>query len=103
MRLVDVVVHYFRVEAFGVLAEALHEIRALHAVGIGRPVVDVGRRHQLAALRDAGNQHRLQIRTSGVHRRGIAGGAGTENEQAGVARAASRHPGKNYKAAVLLT
>ena len=66
---VDVVEHDLGVEALGVLQEALHQVGALHAVDVGRPVVDVGRRHQLAALRDAGDQHRLQVGARGVDRR----------------------------------
>ena len=75
----------FGVEALGVLLEALHQVRALHAVGIGRPVVDVGGGHQLAALGQAGDQHRLQIGAGGIDGGGIAGGAGTEDQEAGVA------------------
>ena len=81
---VDVVEHDLGVEALGVLQEALHQVRALHAVDVGRPVVDVGRRHQLAALRDAGDEHRLQVGARGVDRGGVAGGAGAEDQDSGV-------------------
>ena len=76
--------HDLGVEALGVLQEALHQVRAHHAVDVGRPVVDVGRRHQLAALGDAGDEHRLQVGARGVDRRGVAGGAGAEDQDAGV-------------------
>ena len=75
-----------RVEALGVLQEALHQVGALHAVDVGRPVVDVGRRHQLAALGDAGDQHRLQVGARGVEGGGVAGRAGAEDQDAGVLR-----------------
>ena len=74
------------VEALGVLLEARHQVRALHAVGVGGPVVDVGGRHQLAALRETGDQHRLQVGARGVYCGGVAGGAGAEDQQAGVLR-----------------
>ena len=82
--LVDVVEHDLGVEALGVLEEALHQVGAHDAVDVGRPVVDVGRRHQLAALGDAGDQHRLQVGARGVDRGGVAGRAGAEDEDAGV-------------------
>src|SRR5207302_8405687 len=76
----------FRLEALGVLLEAGHQLRALHAVGVRRPVVDVGRGHQLAALRDAGNEHGPQIRPRCVNRGAIAGRPRTEDEESGTAR-----------------
>ncbi|KAG1258232.1 hypothetical protein G6F66_014591 [Rhizopus arrhizus] len=36
----DVVEQHFGVEAFGVLLEALHQVRTLHAIRVGRPIVD---------------------------------------------------------------
>ena len=80
----DLVEDHLGLEALGVLLEALHQVRALHAVGVGRPVVDVGGGHELAALRDAGDQHRAQVGAGGVDRGGIAGGAGAENQQPGM-------------------
>jgi hypothetical protein len=68
-------------EAFGVALEARHELRALHAVGVGRPVVDFGGGHQLAALGHAGDQHRFQVGAGGVDGGRVAGRAGAENEQ----------------------
>ena len=56
---VDVVEHDLGIEALRMAQEALHQVRALHAVGICRPVVHVRRGHQLAALRQAGDQHRV--------------------------------------------
>jgi hypothetical protein len=35
-----------------VLLEALHEVGTQHAVRVGRPVVDLGGGHELAALRE---------------------------------------------------
>ncbi len=70
------------VEAFGVLLKARHQLGALHAVGIGRPVVDIGRGHQLPALRQSGDQNRFQVGARGVYCRGKSGRAGAENQQA---------------------
>ena len=82
--LVDVVEHDLGVEALGVLQEALHQVGPHDAVDVGRPVVDVGRRHQLAALGDAGDEHRLQVGARGIDRGRIAGGTGAEDQDAGV-------------------
>jgi len=54
---IDVVEHDLGFEALGVFQKALHQFRALHALHVGGPVVDIGGRHQLAALGDAGDQH----------------------------------------------
>ena len=82
----DVVENDLGFETPGVCFEALHQLGALNAVGISRPVVDLGGGHQLAALREAGDQHRLEVGTGGVDRGGVAGGAGAQDEQAAVAR-----------------
>ena len=81
---VDVIEDELGVEALGVLLEARHQVGPLHAVGVGRPVVDVGRRHELAALREAGDQHGLQIGTRRVYCGGVSGGAGAQDDEAGV-------------------
>ena len=39
----------------------------MDAVGVRRPVVDVGRRHQLSALRQTGDQHRRKVGARGVY------------------------------------
>jgi len=82
---VDVVEHQLGVEPRGVLLEARHQVGAEHAVGIGRPVVDLGGGHQLPALGDAGDHHRLEIGAGGVDGGGITSRSGTEDEQADVA------------------
>jgi hypothetical protein len=73
------------VEATRVLLEAQHQLGALHAVRVGRPVVDVGRRRQLPTLRQAGNQHRFEVGAGSVDGCRIAGRAGAEDQQAAVA------------------
>ena len=72
------------VEALGVLLEARHQVGPLHAVGVGGPVVDVGRRHQLAALRETGDQDGLEVRARGVYCGGVTGRAGAQDDQSGV-------------------
>ena len=80
----DVVEHDVGLEALGVGLEALHQVRTLDAVGIGGPVVDVGGGHELAALGEAGDEDGLEVGPGGVDGRGVAGGAGSEDEEARV-------------------
>jgi hypothetical protein len=54
-------------------------------VGVGRPVVDLGGGHQLAALGQAGDEQGLEVGAGGVDGGGIAGRAGAEDEQAAMA------------------
>jgi hypothetical protein len=81
---VDMVEHDLRLEALGMFEEALHQLRPLHALGVGRPVIDIGGGHQLPALGQAGDQHRLQVGTRRIDRGGVAGGAGAEDQDLGV-------------------
>ena len=82
----DLVEDQLRVEALGMLLEAGHQVGALHAVGVRRPVVDVGGRRQLSALREAGDEHGLQVGARRVYCGGVTGGAGAEDQKAGVLR-----------------
>ena len=66
------------------LLEALHQVRALHAVHVSGPVVHLGGGHQLTALGHAGDQQGFEVGASGVDRGGIAGRAGAKNENLGV-------------------
>ena len=56
---VDVVENDLGFEALRVLQEARHQVRPHDAVGVGGPVVHLGRGHQLPPLGDAGDQHRI--------------------------------------------
>src|SRR3712207_7010306 len=47
-------------------------------------------RSQLASLREARNQHRSQVGTCRVDGGGVAGGAGSENQQTSVDRKSTR-------------
>lgn len=78
----NVIKNDLRVETFGVFQEACHQVGALHAIRVGRPVVYFGGGHQLATLRHAGNQHRIEVGARSIHGGGIPGGAGTENDEA---------------------
>ena len=77
---VDVVEDDLGVEAFGVGLEALHQIGPLHALRIGWPVVHIGGGHQLPALGNAGDQHRVEVGARRVDRGRITGGARAENQ-----------------------
>ena len=64
---VDLVEDDLGVEALGVALEAVHQLGALHAVDVGRPVVHVGGGHQLAALLHAGDDDRREVGARGIH------------------------------------
>ena len=70
----------FGFEALRVTLKALHQIRPLHAIGIGRPVIHIGGGHELATLGETGDDHRFQICTCCINRGAITCGAGAENE-----------------------
>jgi hypothetical protein len=72
------------VEAFGMLQKALHQFGSLHAMGVSRPVVYVGGGHQLTALRNARDQHRVEVGSGCIHSGRIACRTRTQNEHAGV-------------------
>ena len=81
---VDVVEDDFGLEALRMRLHARHQVRAHQAVRVAGPVVHFGGGHQLAALLQAGDQHRLEVGAGGVDGGGVAGGAGTEDQQLGV-------------------
>ena len=81
---VDMVKHDFRIETLGMLQQALHQVRALHAHRVAGPVFHVRGGHQLAALFHAGDQHRVQVGAGGVDGGAVAGWAGAEDQNAGV-------------------
>ena len=58
---VDMVKDDFGVEALGVGLKPLHQFGALYAVHVSRPVVHISRCHELTALRDAGNEDRVEV------------------------------------------
>nr|GFC95327.1 hypothetical protein [Tanacetum cinerariifolium] len=57
---VDVVEDDFGFETLGVFAHTLHQYRAGQAMGIARPVVDLGGGGQLTTRLHAGDQQRLE-------------------------------------------
>ena len=75
VHLVDVVKNNFGLETLRMFQETLHQLRPLHAMHIGRPVVHIGGGHELATLRNTGDQHRAQVGARCVHGCGIAGRA----------------------------
>ena len=82
VHLVDVVENELGVEAFGMLAHAFHQPRALQAFRVAGPVVHFRGGHELPALFHTGDQHRLQVGARGIDGGGVAGGAGSENQKA---------------------
>lgn len=91
---VDVVEHDFGTEAAGVFLETFHEFRPLNALGLGWPVVHLGSGHELAALREPGDENGLEVGACGVDGGGVAGGAGTEDEKAAVTGTHAKAPKK---------
>ena len=78
---VDVVVDDLGAEALGLLLHLGHEVRAHDALGEAGEVLDVGGVHQLAAGLDrAGDQQRFEVGARGVDGRGVAGGAGADDD-----------------------
>ena len=67
-------------DMLGLLQHLLHQPRTLDRIGEARIVLDVGGDHQLAALLQAGDQHRLQHGARRVDRRRVAGRAGADDE-----------------------
>jgi hypothetical protein len=85
LRRMDVIEDQFGIEALGMLLKARHQVRSLDTVRVGRPVVDIRRRHQLSALRKTGDEHRLQVGARRIHSSGVTGRARTQNQQTQVA------------------
>ena len=76
----DDVVDDLGADMLGLLQHLLHQPRTLDRVGEARIVLDIGGDHQLAALLQAGDQHRLQHGARRIDRGGIAGRAGADDE-----------------------
>jgi len=72
---VDVVKHDVGLETLGMRLKPLHQVGPLDPIDIGRPIVDLGCGHELAALGHARDQQRLQIGPGRIHRGGVSGGA----------------------------
>ncbi len=80
----NVVEKDFGIEAFRMLAETFHQFGALYAHCVRRPVVDFCRGHELSTLCHSRDEYRVEIGASGIHRSGISGRAGTEDDKARV-------------------
>ena len=72
------------------LLHLLHQPGALDDVGEARIVFHVGGDGELSAGLDALDQYRLQHRARRVDRRGVTGGAGTDNDDLGMDRRGHR-------------
>jgi hypothetical protein len=82
---VDVVENDLGVEAPGMLFEAGHEIGSLDALGVCRPVVDVGGGHQLPTLSQSGDQNRFEVGAGGINGGGVAGWPGSQDQEPAMA------------------
>ena len=84
----NVIIHNFCVVSLHVLQHAVHQFGTLQSFDITRPVIDIGRRHQLTALFDAGDDNGLEIRPCRIHCSRITGGAGAKNQNPAMFRVA---------------
>src|SRR5213592_1566929 len=66
--------HDFSFETLGVLLETLHQLRALRSLHVSRPVIHVGRRHELSAGREARDDDGFQVCARGVDGGGVTRG-----------------------------
>jgi len=76
----DVLGDHVGAEALGLLAHRLHQLGAEHGIDEARIVLDVRGQHQLTARLHAADHQRRQIRARRIDRRGIAGGAGADDD-----------------------
>ena len=79
VNLVDVIKDNFGLEALGMTAHPVHQVRPLQTFHVARPVVHVGGSRQLASHLHAGNQYRIQVGTRRIHGRGITGRPGPQD------------------------
>ena len=80
----DLIKDHFGAEALGLLAHFFDQTGTVDAVLFARPVIDLGGGGELAALLQAGNEHRLNVGAGRVDGGGVAGWAGTEDQQTAV-------------------
>ena len=80
VNLVDVIKDNLGLEALGMTAHPLHQVRPLQALHVAGPVVHVGGSRQLASHLHAGNQYRTQVGPRGIHGRRISGRPRTQDQ-----------------------
>jgi hypothetical protein len=62
------------------LQKALHEFGTLHALDIARPVVHLGGCHELASLRDTGDQEGLKVGAGRIDSSRVTGWTGAQDQ-----------------------
>ena len=77
---IDVVKNDLGVEALGVGLKPLHEFGALHAIDVSGPVVHISGGHELATLRDTGNENRVEVGAGRINGCAVTRGARAQNE-----------------------
>ena len=83
--LVDVVKDNFGLETLGMLAHALHQIRALQTFHVTRPVIDVSGGGQLTTHLHTGDQQWLQVGPRCIDSCAVASRARAQDNQTGMA------------------
>jgi hypothetical protein len=61
------------------ITQLFHQGRTLQTRRSARPVIDIGRRHELSAELDARDEDRIQVRSGGINGCGITGRPGSED------------------------
>ncbi len=88
-------------EALGLPAHLVHEVRAHDALGEAGVVLHLGGVHQgAAALERALEHHRLEVGAGGVDGRGVAGGAGADDDD--VVHGGHASPSRGRSAATIV-
>src|SRR5437899_8055237 len=87
--------HDFSLKTFRVPLETVHELRTLHSFHVSRPVVHVGRRHELSAGSEARNDHGFQVCARGVDGGRVARRARSQYQQPSVS-GLLRHEGRTW-------
>ena len=82
---VDMIEDDLGLEALGMLAHALHQVRPLQTFHVTGPVVHFGGGSELTAHLHTGDQQRLEIGPRGVDGGAVTGRAGAQDDQTGVA------------------
>ena len=77
---VDVLHPQVGTEAQRLLAHLVHQLGSGDAVAEAGVVLDLGGRHQRTAELGALEHQRVELGAGGVHGRGVAGGAGTDDD-----------------------
>jgi hypothetical protein len=78
---VNVIIDNLGIEPLRVSEHAVHKVRPLQPGNVTGPVIDIGCRHELAALFDARYDDRIEVGTCRVYGGGVPGRARAQNHK----------------------